>query len=146
MRTIEKRINSPWGRSKRRKSVFYCQRGATENSISGRIFFEWRRMPRHNIGCPSKETGNRKQLVDAIYISHPYTKWQNGWRCAISFASCLRCSPINLRRDWKRALFDFSLPKNTSNSPRNLTFDQLLRNRHVSPVAFDGDFAECERD
>ena len=60
--------------------VLACQKERATNTISARhIFFKSKRMPKHNIDCPSKETGNRKQPGDAIYITYLLTNKMTKW-------------------------------------------------------------------
>lgn len=108
------------------KNRLYWWHVTRRGPISGRhIFFKSKRMPKHNIDCPSKEeTGNRKQPADAIYMTYLLTSKMTKW---LRDQLCLRCTRINSRRNWKQALLATpeSLIQNTrnaSNSPRISSF------------------------
>lgn len=94
-----------------------CQKERATNAISGRhIFFKSKRMPKHNIDCPSKETGNRKQPTDAIYITYLLT------RKMVAFDA------LGSLKFWKKALLLVSFKMSTIQSCRS--FNNIVHERY----------------
>lgn len=98
-----------------------CQKERATNAISGRhIFFKSKRMPKHNIDCPSKETGNRKQPTDAIYITYLLT------RKMVAFDA------LGSLKFWKKALLLVSFKMSTIQSCRSFNNMNDIMRIHLS--------------